>query len=106
MIGEGGYGKLYKGFIPDPTPISVAIKRVDIKSRNIFHQLRPKLLLLCQLHHPNLIPLIGYCLDDQQTILVYEFIPIRHGVPRPIWALNINLTIWPMVPIPLFEFGP
>ncbi|XP_075665753.1 receptor-like protein kinase FERONIA [Castanea sativa] len=75
VIGEGSYGKVYKGFIDHPTTTSVAIKRVDIKSRQIFDELRTELLLLCQLHHPNLVPLIGYYLDDQQVILVYEFIP-------------------------------
>ena len=75
VIGEGGYGKVYKGFIDDPTSISIAIKHVGIKSRKIFHELRTELLLLCQLHHPKLVPLIGYCLDDQLMILVYEFIP-------------------------------
>ena len=47
---------------------------MNIDSRAGFHELKTELLLLCQLRHSNLVPLIGYCLDHQQMILVYQFI--------------------------------
>ena len=31
---------------------------------------------------------------------------VRHGVPRPTWALNFNLTVWPMTLTPPSEAGP
>ncbi|KAL4627747.1 hypothetical protein ACB092_05G188100 [Castanea dentata] len=69
FIGQGGSAKVYKGLLIDDCSctINVAIKCVT------FDWSRTEVLLACQLHHPNHVPLIGYCLDDQQMILVYEF---------------------------------
>uniref|UniRef100_A0A7N2MUD5 Protein kinase domain-containing protein n=1 Tax=Quercus lobata TaxID=97700 RepID=A0A7N2MUD5_QUELO len=73
FIGEWNYRKVYKGFIDDPT-ISVAIKCVNTKTMPGSDWLRNEVLLLCQLHHPNLLRLIGYCIEDKlQEFLVYEF---------------------------------
>ena len=67
VIGEDRYGKkVYKGFIDDPT-ITVAIARTDLWWPN------RELLLLCQLHHPNILRLIGCCFDKCKVIIVYEF---------------------------------
>ena len=67
VIGEDRYGKkVYKGFIDDRT-ISVAVKRTDLRSG------KNEVLFLCQLHHPNLLRLIGYCFDKCEMITVYEF---------------------------------
>ena len=50
------------------------LKFFTISHTQILHNshLNNELPLACQLHHPNHVPLIGYCLDDQQMILVYE----------------------------------
>ena len=71
VIGEGGFGKVYKGFIDDPG-ISVAIKRLSISSGQGVGELRNEVVLLCQIRHPNLILLIGYCIDEGEKCLVYE----------------------------------
>ena len=68
VIGEDLYSKkkVYKGFIDDRT-ISVALKHTDLRSG------KNEVLFLCQLHHPNLARLIGYCFDKREIITVYEF---------------------------------
>ena len=71
FIGEWNCRKVYKGFIDDPT-ITVAIARTDLWWPN------RELLLLCQLHHPNLLRLIGYCFDKYERITVYEFMVNRN----------------------------
>ncbi|KAL4627738.1 hypothetical protein ACB092_05G187400 [Castanea dentata] len=63
-------GRVYKGYIDDRT-ISVAVKRTDLRSG------KNEVLLLCQLHHPNLVRLIGYCLDKSKMFTVYEFMVNR-----------------------------
>ena len=72
VIGQGGFGKVYKGFIDD-RGISVAIKRFKTSSRQGVVELTNEVVLLCQIRHPNLIPLIGYCIDKGARCLVYEF---------------------------------
>ena len=72
VIDEGGSGKVYKGFIDD-RGISVAIKRLDKKSGQGVRELTNEVLSLCQLRHPNLILLIGYCIDEGERCFVYKF---------------------------------
>ncbi|XP_075664793.1 receptor-like protein kinase FERONIA [Castanea sativa] len=69
LIDLDSFAKVYKGLLIDDCSctINVAIKCVT------FDWSRTEVVLACQLHHPNHVPLIGYCLDDQQMILVYEF---------------------------------
>ncbi len=72
LIGQGGFGKVYKGCIEDRT-INVAIKRFSLDSRQGFDEFSNEVVLLCQLSHCNLVPLIGFCMDESEMILVYEF---------------------------------
>ncbi|KAL0011827.1 hypothetical protein SO802_006935 [Lithocarpus litseifolius] len=75
VIDWKAFGKVYKGFIDDRT-ISVAVKRMDLRSdEDLF---RNEVLLLCQLHHPNLVRLIGYCFDKCMAITVFEFMVNRN----------------------------
>ncbi|XP_023919567.1 receptor-like protein kinase FERONIA [Quercus suber] len=73
VIGEDLYSKkrVYKGFIDDRT-ISVAVKPTDVRSG------KNEVLLLCQLHHPNLVRLIGYYFDKFTMTIVYEFMVNRN----------------------------
>ncbi|XP_030970497.1 receptor-like protein kinase FERONIA [Quercus lobata] len=79
LIGEGAVGKVYKGFIDDQG-ISVAIKRLKYSSSEGVGELTNEVVLLCQIRHPNLIPLIGYCIDKSERCLVYGF--MVNGNPR------------------------
>ncbi|XP_030972595.1 receptor-like protein kinase FERONIA [Quercus lobata] len=74
IVCRGSFGNVYKGFIDDRT-ISVAIKHVNInESRQRFHGFMKQVVLVCQLRHPNFVPFIGYCLEDERHgFLVYEF---------------------------------
>ena len=73
VIGKRDFGKIYKGFIGDCT-INVAIKRKSSTSYRGSKEFGTEVLLLCQLRHPNLVNLIGYCIDEQEMILVFELI--------------------------------
>ena len=72
LKGEGayGYGKVYKGFIHNRT-ISIAKRTENIKSWSDLDGLMKEVVLLCQLCHPNVVRLIGYCVkDDDKGFLV------------------------------------
>ena len=70
IIGKGYFGTVYKGCIDDRT-MNIAIKRLSSESRKGFDGFSTKVLLLC---HPNIVHLIGYCIDEPEMIPVYEFI--------------------------------
>lgn len=72
-IGQGGYGKVYKGNLHDGTV--VAIKRAQEGSLQGEREFLTEIQLLSRLHHRNLVSLIGYCDEDGEQMLVYEYMP-------------------------------
>ncbi|XP_058744733.1 probable LRR receptor-like serine/threonine-protein kinase At1g06840 [Vicia villosa] len=73
QIGQGGYGKVYKGNLHDGTV--VAIKRAQEGSLQGEREFLTEIQLLSRLHHRNLVSLIGYCDEDGEQMLVYEYMP-------------------------------
>ncbi|BAF21810.1 cysteine-rich receptor-like protein kinase 6 isoform 1 precursor [Oryza sativa Japonica Group] len=73
MIGQGGFGMVYKGVLPDGQEI--AVKRLCQSSRQGIGELKSELILVAKLYHKNLVRLIGVCLEQQEKILVYEYMP-------------------------------
>ncbi|GFS30500.1 malectin/receptor-like protein kinase family protein [Actinidia rufa] len=71
-IGDGGFGKVYKGRINHGT-IEVAIKRSTPYSKQGVHEFMTEIHSLSQLRHRNLVSLIGYCNEDCEMILIYEY---------------------------------
>ncbi|KAF6982759.1 hypothetical protein CFC21_001105 [Triticum aestivum] len=75
MLGKGGFGMVHKGVLPDGKQI--AVKRLSHSSRQGIGELKSELVLVAKLRHRNLVSLIGVCLEEQEKILVYEFMPNR-----------------------------
>ncbi|XLR20134.1 hypothetical protein HN51_066873 [Arachis hypogaea] len=73
QVGRGGYGTVYKGTLPDET--IVAIKRAQEDSLQGTREFLNEIELLSRLHHRNLVSLIGYCDQEGEQMLVYEFMP-------------------------------
>ncbi|XP_047961332.1 putative receptor-like protein kinase At5g39000 [Salvia hispanica] len=72
LIGRGGFGKVYKGFI-DRGQTTVAVKRLKSNSRQGALEFLTEIETLTELRHINLVSLIGYCSELREMILVYEF---------------------------------
>ncbi|KAK8333007.1 hypothetical protein V6Z12_A10G175600 [Gossypium hirsutum] len=72
-IGQGGYGKVYKGILANGTV--VAVKRAQQGSLQGQTEFITEIQLLSRLHHRNLVSLIGYCSEQDEQMLVYEFMP-------------------------------
>jgi serine/threonine protein kinase len=66
LIGQGGYGKVYKGVFADGT--LVAIKRAQEGSLQGSKEFFTEIELLSRLHHRNLVSLIGYCDDGDEQV--------------------------------------
>ncbi|KAI3407903.1 uncharacterized protein J3R85_020653 [Psidium guajava] len=73
QVGQGGYGKVYKGNLHDNTV--VAIKRAEEGSLQGQKEFLTEIKLLSRLHHRNLVSLVGYCDEEGEQMLVYEFMP-------------------------------
>jgi len=72
IVGEGGFGHVYKGYI-DNGSIPVAIKRLRQGSQQGACEFMNEIQMLSQLRHRHLVSLIGYCCDNKEMILVYDF---------------------------------
>ncbi|KAI3678598.1 hypothetical protein L6452_37897 [Arctium lappa] len=70
-VGQGGYGKVYKGVFADGT--IVAIKRAQEGSLQGEKEFLTEIELLSRLHHRNLVSLLGFCDEEGEQMLVYEF---------------------------------
>ncbi|XP_078432693.1 cysteine-rich receptor-like protein kinase 10 isoform X2 [Wolffia australiana] len=71
-LGEGGFGKVYKGTLKDGQII--AVKRLVNNDGEGLDELRNEVALVAKLQHRNLVRLLGYCLQAQEKILVYEYL--------------------------------
>ncbi|TQD81011.1 hypothetical protein C1H46_033426 [Malus baccata] len=78
-IGRGGFGSVFKGRIKvdgDEDRIDVvAIKRFSRDLLQGVREFRAEVQLLCQLRHPNLISLVGFCQENGEHIIVYDYMP-------------------------------
>ncbi|XP_074307564.1 cysteine-rich receptor-like protein kinase 10 isoform X3 [Silene latifolia] len=72
-LGEGGFGSVYKGILPNGQVI--AVKRLSKSSGQGATEFKNELLLLAKLQHRNLARLLGFCLSGEEKLLVYEFAP-------------------------------
>ncbi|XP_055833941.1 probable serine/threonine-protein kinase PBL21 [Solanum dulcamara] len=74
LIGEGGFGSVYKGRLE--SGLVVAIKQLNLDGLQGNQEFIVEVLMLSLLHHKNLVNLIGYCTDGDQRLLVYEYMPM------------------------------
>ncbi|XP_057486621.1 leucine-rich repeat receptor protein kinase HPCA1-like [Actinidia eriantha] len=72
-IGSGGYGKVYRGLLPGGQ--LVAIKRAQQGSRQGGLEFKTEIELLSRVHHKNVVGLVGFCFEQGEQMLVYEFMP-------------------------------
>ncbi|CAA6654576.1 unnamed protein product [Spirodela intermedia] len=73
QVGVGGYGKVYKGILANGSV--VAIKRAEEGSLQGSKEFFTEIEMLSRLHHRNLVSLVGYCDEQDEQMLVYEFMP-------------------------------
>ncbi|KAL0911300.1 hypothetical protein M5K25_019432 [Dendrobium thyrsiflorum] len=72
-LGEGGFGPVYKGLLEDGQHI--AVKRLSRTSTQGFVEMKNEVALVAKLQHKNLVRLLGCCFEENEMMLVYEYLP-------------------------------
>ncbi|CAH8313409.1 unnamed protein product [Eruca vesicaria subsp. sativa] len=73
LLGEGGFGPVYKGMLISGE--EVAIKRLSIASGQGLVEFKNEALLIAKLQHTNLVQLLGCCIEKDEKMLIYEYMP-------------------------------
>ncbi|KAK6913200.1 Serine-threonine/tyrosine-protein kinase, catalytic domain [Dillenia turbinata] len=108
LLGEGGFGCVFKGWIEENgtapvkpgTGLTVAVKTLNHDGLQGHKEWLAEVNLLGDLLHPHLVKLIGYCIEDDQRLLVYEFMPrgslenhlFRRSLPLP-WSIRMKIAL-------------
>ncbi|KAG9159876.1 hypothetical protein Leryth_005634 [Lithospermum erythrorhizon] len=106
ILGEGGFGCVFKGWVNDSGSVltksdqAVAVKTLNHDGLQGHREWLAEVYFLGDLLHPNLVKLIGYCMEDDQRMLVYEFMPrgsldnhlFRRALPLP-WKLRMKIAL-------------
>ncbi|KAK9048821.1 hypothetical protein SSX86_032212 [Deinandra increscens subsp. villosa] len=98
LLGEGGFGCVYKGLLADGR--EVAVKQLKIGGGQGEREFRAEVEIISRVHHRHLVSLVGYCISDHQRLLVYQFVSNDtlhyhlHGEGRPVmdWATRIRVA--------------
>lgn len=90
VVGSGGYGKVHRGVLANGTV--VAIKRAQEGSLQGEKEFLTEIELLSRLHHRNLVSLLGYCDEEGEQMLVYEFMP--NGTLRDHLSSKFSISVY------------
>ncbi|XP_027768580.1 probable serine/threonine-protein kinase PBL3 isoform X1 [Solanum pennellii] len=109
LLGEGGFGYVFKGWLDENTlapcksgtGMVVAVKKLKSESCQGHREWLAEVNYLGQLHHENLVTLIGYCVESDNRLLVYEFMTkgslenhlFRKGVQLMTWGKRMRIAV-------------
>ncbi|XP_039069827.1 proline-rich receptor-like protein kinase PERK4 [Hibiscus syriacus] len=97
LIGQGGFGYVHRGVLPDGK--EVAIKSLKTGSGQGEREFQAEVEIISRVHHRHLVSLVGYCVAGAQRMLVYDFVPNKtleyhlHGNDVPVMDFASRLRI-------------
>ncbi|KAK0577277.1 hypothetical protein LWI29_030652 [Acer saccharum] len=71
LVGKGGSSRVYKGCLPDGKELAVKILK---QSEDVLKEFVLEIEIITTLHHKNIISLLGFCFEDDNLLLVYDFL--------------------------------
>lgn len=75
ILGQGGFGTVYKGELHDGTKIAVKRMESGVIAGKGLTEFQSEIAVLTKVRHRHLVTLLGYCLDGNEKLLVYEYMP-------------------------------
>ncbi|KAL4369270.1 hypothetical protein GQ457_05G030160 [Hibiscus cannabinus] len=87
-LGQGGFGPVYKGTLADGKEI--AVKRLSRTSGQGLLEFKNEIMLIARLQHRNLVRLLGCCLEKNEMLLIYEFMPNKS---LDVFLFNSSLAV-------------
>ncbi|XVE91340.1 hypothetical protein REPUB_Repub01dG0001400 [Reevesia pubescens] len=98
LLGEGGFGTVYKGCLLDGR--EVAVKQLKIGGGQGEREFKAEVAIISRIHHRHLVSLVGYCISENRRLLIYDYVPNNtlyfhlHGEGRPVldWATRLKIA--------------
>ncbi|KAJ4961724.1 hypothetical protein NE237_021634 [Protea cynaroides] len=75
ILGRGGFGTVYKGELHDGTKIAVKRMNAGVMTEKGLTEFKSEIAVLTKVRHRHLVALLGYCLEGNERLLVYEYMP-------------------------------
>ncbi|KAM1047894.1 hypothetical protein FF1_027116 [Malus domestica] len=99
LLGQGGFGYVHKGVLPNGTII--AVKSLKSGSGQGEREFAAEVEIISRVHHRHLVSLVGYCIVGEQRMLVYEFVPNKtmeyhlhgKGLPPMDWPTRLRIAV-------------
>ncbi|KAL9243749.1 hypothetical protein vseg_017600 [Gypsophila vaccaria] len=91
-LGEGGFGPVYKGVLEDGHEI--AVKRLSRSSGQGLEEFMNEVTVISKLQHRNLVRLLGCCVEGDEKMLIYEYMPNRSLDAFLFDPPNHELLLW------------
>ncbi|KAG5581974.1 hypothetical protein H5410_052601 [Solanum commersonii] len=93
MLGHGGFGGVYKGYLREYDSY-IAVKRISRESKQGIKEYASEVMIISRLRHKHLVQLIGWCHQKRELLLVYEFMP-NGSLDHHLFKGKSHLT-WPI----------
>ncbi|KAL9224049.1 hypothetical protein vseg_000123 [Gypsophila vaccaria] len=99
LLGQGGFGYVHKGMLPNGK--IVAVKSLKADSGQGEREFKAEVETISRVHHKHLVTLVGFCITDSQKLLVYEFVQNKtmefhlHGKGQPVldWPTRLKIAV-------------
>ncbi|XP_019059023.1 PREDICTED: proline-rich receptor-like protein kinase PERK9 [Tarenaya hassleriana] len=98
LLGEGGFGYVYRGILPDGRV--VAVKQLKNGGVQGDREFKAEVETISRIHHRHLVSLVGYCISENRGLLIYDYVPNNNlyfhlhesGGPVLDWATRVKIA--------------
>ncbi|CAH1436412.1 unnamed protein product [Lactuca virosa] len=104
ILGRGGFGVVYKGELHDGTKIAVKRMESGVMGTKGLNEFQAEIAVLTKVRHRHLVALLGYCINGNERLLVYEYMPqgtlsqhlfewSEHKTPSLSWKQRVSIAL-------------